>query len=119
MAADPQSPDYAIAVIGTGTMGRGIAQIAAAGGIRVMMFDARKGAAEAARTFITRMIDRAAEKGSISRDDAAAAIARTDIVETMAELAPAHLVVLDRLQGANQFERHAVDFEFDIVPRVV
>ena len=93
MAADPQSPDYAIAVIGTGTMGRGIAQIAAAGGIRVMMFDAHKGAAEEARAFITRMIDRAAEKGSISRDDAAAANARLDIVETMAELAPARLVV--------------------------
>ncbi len=93
MAADPQSADYTIAVIGTGTMGRGIAQIAAAGGIRVMMFDAQKGAAEDARAFIARMINRTAEKGSISRDDAAVAIARLDIVETMAELAPAHLVV--------------------------
>ena len=93
MAVDPKSPDYTIAVIGTGTMGRGIAQIAAAGGIRVMMFDAQKGAAADAQEFIVRMINRAAEKGSISLDDAAAAIARLDVVETMAELSPARLVV--------------------------
>ena len=52
MAADPQSPGYTIAVIGTGTMGRGIAQIAASGGLRVLMYDAQEGAAGAARDFI-------------------------------------------------------------------
>ena len=93
MAAEPQSPDYVIAVIGTGTMGRGIAQIAAAGGIRVMLFDAQKDAAADAKEFIIRMINRAAEKGLISLNDTAAAIARLDVVETMAELAPVHLVV--------------------------
>ena len=93
MAVDPQSPDYLIAVIGTGTMGRGIAQIAAAGGIRVLMYDAQKGAAADAKEFIARMINRAAEKGSISLDDAVAAISRLQVVESMAELAPAHLVV--------------------------
>jgi 3-hydroxybutyryl-CoA dehydrogenase len=93
MAADPQSPDYTIAVIGTGTMGRGIAQIAAAGGIRVKMFDAQDGAASGAQEFIARMINRAAEKGTISADDAAAAIGRIEVVDAMEGLRPAHLVV--------------------------
>ena len=93
MAVDPQSPEFVMAVIGTGTMGRGIAQIAAAGGIRVLMFDTQKGAAADAREFITRMINRTAEKGSISFDDAASAIARLDVIESMAELASAHLIV--------------------------
>ena len=93
MPVDPQSPDYVMAVIGTGTMGRGIAQIAAAGGIRVLMFDVQKGAASDARAFIIRMINRTAEKGLISLDDAAATIARLDVIEDMAELTSAHLIV--------------------------
>ena len=93
MAADPQSSDFTVAVIGTGTMGRGIAQIAAAGGFRVLMFDAQEGAADGARDFIARMINRAAEKGSIGTDDAAASIGRIEIAGAMAGLAPAHLVV--------------------------
>jgi len=93
MAVDPASPDYTIGVVGTGTMGRGIAQIAAAGGINVRLFDTQDGAAEAAREFIARMINRAAEKGNMSAPDAEAAVARLQIVDALEGLSSADLVI--------------------------
>ena len=63
MAFDANRADLLVGVIGTGAMGRGIAQVAAAGGMHVLMSDSRPGAAEEARDFIEKMLTRAAEKG--------------------------------------------------------
>lgn len=93
MALDVNSPDYTIGVIGTGTMGRGIAQIGVAGGFRVKMFDAQDGAAAKAEEFIHRMINRAAEKGQMSEDDAATANGRLQVVGSLAEFADCGMVV--------------------------
>ncbi len=93
MAQDVNSPDYTIGVIGTGTMGRGIAQIAVVGGYRVKMFDAQDGAAAQAEEFVHRMVNRAAEKGQMSEDDAAAANGRLDIAATLADFAGCGMVV--------------------------
>ena len=93
MNADPQSPDFAVGVVGAGAMGRGIAQIAAAGGFAVKLFDSQDGVAEGARTFVARMLRRAAEKGLTGADDAEAAIARLHVARALGELAPVGLVV--------------------------
>jgi 3-hydroxybutyryl-CoA dehydrogenase len=85
--------DLILGVIGTGAMGRGIAQIMAVGGLTVLMFDATEGAAEAGRAFAERMILRAAEKGSITDDDAKASAGRLQVVERLADLAPCDVVV--------------------------
>ena len=93
MARDINSPDYTIGVIGTGTMGRGIAQIAVTGGLRVRMYDAQDGAAAAAGEFVNRMIDRAAEKGQMTAEAAAKANARLEIVHALSDFAGCALVV--------------------------
>lgn len=93
MVKDARSTDFTIGVIGTGAMGRGIAQIMAAGGMKVLMFDANDGAAETGRAFAERMILRAAEKGATTDDEAAAAVARLAVVEALAGLAPCDVVV--------------------------
>ncbi len=93
MTIDPQSPDLALGVIGTGTMGRGIAQIAAAGGVSVRLYDTRDGAAEEASTFVARMLRRAAEKGGMTERAAESAIARLDIVDGLHAMAGAGVVV--------------------------
>jgi 3-hydroxybutyryl-CoA dehydrogenase len=80
-------------VIGTGAMGRGIAQVAAAGGMRVLMTDSRPGAAQEARDFIGRMLDRAAEKGGMRKDEAVAATERIAIVGSLADMKPCHVVI--------------------------
>lgn len=93
MAQDVNSPDYTIGVIGTGTMGRGIVQIGLTGGFKVRMYDAKEGAAPAAEEFIHRMINRAAEKEQITSDEAAAANARLEIVDSLDRFAGCDMVV--------------------------
>ena len=93
MAQDVNSPDYTIGVIGTGTMGRGIAQIAVTGGFQVKIYDAEDGAAVKAEEFIHRMVNRAAEKGQVSEDEATAANSRLQIVSGLAEFAGCGMVV--------------------------
>jgi 3-hydroxybutyryl-CoA dehydrogenase len=93
MKFDANRPDLTVGVIGTGAMGRGIAQVAAAGGLAVLMTDSRPGAAQEARDFIDKMLARAAEKGSISKDQAAAAVKRIKIVGSPADLKPCHIVI--------------------------
>ncbi|MFN7087938.1 MAG: 3-hydroxyacyl-CoA dehydrogenase [Burkholderiales bacterium] len=93
MSFDPNRPDLTLGVIGTGAMGRGIVQVAAAGGIRVLMTDSRPGAAEEARDFVAKMLARAVEKGNMSRQDADAALGRIGIVGSLAEFKPCHVVI--------------------------
>ena len=93
MKFDANRPDLTLGVLGTGAMGRGIVQVAAAGGINVLMMDTRAGAAEEAREFVAKMLARAAEKGSMSKEDAAAAAARIKVINTLAEFKPCHAIV--------------------------
>jgi len=93
MALDANRPDLVLGVIGTGAMGRGIVQVAAAGGIQVQMTDTRPGAAQEAREFIEKMMLRAAEKGSVTKDDAAAAVQRITIVDGPTDMKACHVVV--------------------------
>ena len=93
MAKDPSAPDYRVGVIGAGTMGRGIAQIFAVGGMGVVLYDNADGAAAEANQFVERMVNRAAEKGNMSGEDAAAALARVEVVDRLAGLARCDLVI--------------------------
>ncbi len=93
MAKDPAAADYTIGIVGAGTMGRGIAQIIAAGGVHVLLFDTVAGAAEDGRAFAERMLNRAAEKGAITADAAAAAAARIRIVDRLGAMAAADTVI--------------------------
>jgi 3-hydroxybutyryl-CoA dehydrogenase len=93
MAFDANRPDLTVGVIGTGAMGRGIVQVAAAGGLQVMMTDSRAGAAAEARDFVDKMLMRAAEKGSITRDEAVAAVNRIKVVDRTADMKPCHVIV--------------------------
>ncbi|MCC7080223.1 MAG: 3-hydroxyacyl-CoA dehydrogenase [Burkholderiales bacterium] len=74
-------------------MGRGIAQVAAAGGIRVRLTDAKPGAAQEALKFIDGMLKRAAEKGGMTTEQATAATARIQIVDGPADLTPCQAVI--------------------------
>ncbi|MBT5051566.1 MAG: 3-hydroxyacyl-CoA dehydrogenase [Rhodospirillaceae bacterium] len=93
MVTNVDTGDLTLGVIGTGAMGRGIAQIMAAGGLKVLMFDATEGAAEAGRAFAERMIMRAAEKGTLTDDDAEAAAGRLSVVDSLSDLASCNVVV--------------------------
>ncbi|MGW5410080.1 3-hydroxyacyl-CoA dehydrogenase [Actinomadura geliboluensis] len=65
-----------IRVIGTGAMGRGIAQLAAAGGLTVELADIRMEAVVGAAEYIGGMFDKLAGKGRMTAEEAAAAKGR-------------------------------------------
>ena len=65
-----------IGVLGTGQMGRGIAQVAAASGWDVWLFDAKPETLEAALGRIRQGLNRAVEKGTVKADQMAAILER-------------------------------------------
>ncbi len=78
------SIDEKIAVIGAGTMGRGIAQTAAQAGYRVSLFDlAPQVRADAART-VRAMLDRSVDKGRLTPDERDAALERLRLEDDIA-----------------------------------
>ncbi len=82
-----------VGIVGTGAMGRGIAQIAAQAGSTVCLMDAQPGAAEKARAAIGAQWDKLAEKGRITADAASAHKARLQVAATLADLKDCDLVV--------------------------
>jgi 3-hydroxybutyryl-CoA dehydrogenase len=77
-----------IAVIGAGTMGHGIAHVAAAAGAEVRLYDAVPGAAAAGVSKVKKNLDKGVELGKVTaaaRDEALARLAAaTDLVATCA-----------------------------------
>lgn len=82
-----------VGLVGTGAMGRGIAQIAAQGGCQVLLFDAQSGAADTARTAVQEQWQRLQAKGRISEEQLQAWSARLQPVYEMAALKDCTLVV--------------------------
>ena len=82
-----------IAIVGTGAMGRGIAQIGAQAGSQVFLLDANPGAADAARAALQEQWNKLVAKGRIEADQATALTARLHPVTTVADLAACDLVV--------------------------
>jgi 3-hydroxybutyryl-CoA dehydrogenase len=76
-----------IAVIGAGTMGRGIAHAAALGGYRTVLEDILPNALRRAETEIRANLDKAVEIGKVSAHDANAAFARLEYAGSVDEAA--------------------------------
>lgn len=93
MPIDIQRTDLRLGIVGTGIMGRGIAQIAAQAGIGVILYDTRADAGPAAREYVAGQLARLAEKGRMSADAAAAATARLEVGHVMTQLSPCHVVI--------------------------
>jgi 3-hydroxybutyryl-CoA dehydrogenase len=82
-----------IGVLGAGTMGSGIAQLACIAGARTLLHDPIPEALQKGIGSIHGHIDRAVERGRMSQDEAEAAKARLHAAGELAELSPAGLVI--------------------------
>jgi 3-hydroxybutyryl-CoA dehydrogenase len=82
-----------VAVIGSGLMGAGIAQVAATAGHRVVLRDVSQEALERAIADIRISLERFVAKGKLSSVDAAAAIARITATVDLEDVADADIVV--------------------------
>ena len=82
-----------IGVIGAGTMGAGIAQVAAQSGCSVKLFDAREGAAVSAIERTGTTLTALAAKGKLTAEAATATIARITAAPDLAEFHDCDLVI--------------------------
>ncbi|GDY64400.1 3-hydroxyacyl-CoA dehydrogenase [Streptomyces avermitilis] len=108
-ALDLSSP---VAVVGTGTMGQGIAQVALVAGHPVRLYDAVPGRAQEAADAIGARLDRLVEKDRLAAADRDAARARLRPAADLADLADCFLVVeavLERLDVKQQLLRELED----------
>jgi len=85
---------HTIAVIGAGTMGRGIAHVAALGGYHTILEDLLPNALRRAESEIRGNLDKAVEIGKVSAEDANAAVGRLRYAGSVEEAArEAELVI--------------------------
>tara|TARA_Y100001934_G_C12308987_1_gene753931 strand:- start:695 stop:1555 length:861 start_codon:yes stop_codon:yes gene_type:complete len=82
------------AVLGAGTMGRGIAHVAAVSGIKVVLFDINAAAVERGREHIRATLDKGVTKGKLSSDERSQALENLTISTNLEEaVASTQLVV--------------------------
>lgn len=85
--------DAVIGVIGAGSMGAGIAHVAAVAGHPVLLYDSQAGATERARAGIDKDLRFLVGKGKLAADEAAAILARVRPAVDLAEFARCALVI--------------------------
>ena len=116
MSHNPLPQQAVIAVVGTGAMGAGIAQVAAAAGHPVKLLDARPDAAARAVAGIRAQFSKMAEKGKLTATAAEAAGNRLIAVEQLADLADAALVVEAIVENLDAKQKLYADLEAIVGP---
>jgi 3-hydroxybutyryl-CoA dehydrogenase len=86
-------PIRRVAVIGAGTMGSGIAQVAAQAGYDVTLHDSSPGALERARSVIDQSLAKLVQKATITDAVRVAAMARLTFAVSLDSIASADLIV--------------------------
>ncbi len=82
-----------IVVIGAGTMGNGIAHVAAQSGFQTILCDVKQEFLDRALKTITKNLDRQVSKGTLSEEDKAATLARLVTVVGLDQVAKGDLII--------------------------
>ncbi|MGI8623526.1 MAG: 3-hydroxyacyl-CoA dehydrogenase NAD-binding domain-containing protein [Solirubrobacteraceae bacterium] len=82
-----------VGVCGAGTMGAGIAQLAAGAGARTLVHDPTPGATERALEGVRERLGRSVERGRVTRAEANATAGRLEAVDGLERLAPCAVVI--------------------------
>ncbi|MGG4609602.1 3-hydroxyacyl-CoA dehydrogenase [Providencia sp. Me31A] len=82
-----------IAVIGAGTMGIGIAQVAASAGLRVLLFDVNQEVLQHSLTEMAKRLHKRVEQGKAQTATTIELINRITVAESLPELSEAQLVI--------------------------
>ncbi|KLN45741.1 hypothetical protein AAY77_01035 [Providencia rettgeri] len=82
-----------VAVIGAGTMGIGIAQVAASAGLRVLLFDVNQDVLRRSLTEMTQRLNKRVEQGKAKPEVTEAIIAKIAVAKSLSALSDAQLVI--------------------------
>lgn len=82
-----------VGVLGAGQMGRGIAQVAAQSGCRVLLADVDKATSEKGKGFIEKILARGVEKGRVTAEDRDATLARIEPVDSVADFGEVQIAI--------------------------
>ena len=93
MTLDMNRPDLVVGVVGTGAMGRGIAQVTAQGGMKAIMFDAAAGGAAKAKAAILETLKGLVAKGRLTDADLAKTEANLAVADKLEDLKACHVIV--------------------------
>ncbi|OHB56316.1 MAG: 3-hydroxyacyl-CoA dehydrogenase [Planctomycetes bacterium GWF2_50_10] len=105
MSFDAHADKLTLGIVGAGIMGRGIAQIAAQSGVRVLLFDTRQGAAREAFESIQGTLDKLVQKGKISSSSLDATLQLILCVDSLQELSFCNIVIeaiVEKLDAKHQ-----------------
>ena len=82
-----------VGIIGAGTMGSGIAQVAATAGCSVKIYDTKTDALEKAKTDLNKILDRLVEKGKINSEEKKRIQSNIKYVSSLKELKKSDLTI--------------------------
>ncbi len=116
---DPHSPHLRVAVVGTGVMGRGIAQIVAQSGVQVLLLDMLEGAAARAKAALANTWALQQEKGRMTAESVAQANACVTVANGMEALAHCELVVEAISENLEAKRQLFADLEYIVAPHCV
>jgi 3-hydroxybutyryl-CoA dehydrogenase len=88
-----KSPVHTIGVLGAGTMGHGIAQVAAAAGFDVVLRDVNQAAVARGQQSIERNLAKGIERGKVTATERDATLARIAVTTELDKLAAADLII--------------------------
>ncbi|WP_066265345.1 3-hydroxyacyl-CoA dehydrogenase [Hydrogenophaga palleronii] len=106
-------------IVGTGAMGRGIAQMAAQAGSEVWLFDLQPGAAEAARAALQTTWQTLVGKNRMDTEQMESCLSRLHLATALTDLAPCDLVVEAIVERLDVKQRLFADLEAIVGPDAV
>jgi 3-hydroxybutyryl-CoA dehydrogenase len=124
MALDINRPDLVVGVVGTGAMGRGIAQVTAQGsaergGIKAVLFDAQAGGAAKAKAAILETLKGLVAKGRVTDADLARTDANLAVADTLDGLKPCHVVIEAVFENLEVKQKLFGELEAVIAPETI
>jgi 3-hydroxybutyryl-CoA dehydrogenase len=108
-----------VGIVGTGAMGRGIAQMAVQAGSQVILFDLQPGATEAAKTALADTWQKLAAKGKLDATLQTLYLSRLSSAESLSALSGCDLVVEAIVEKLDVKQRLFADLEAIVGPQTV
>ena len=108
-----------VGVVGAGTMGAGIAQLAAATGHPVMLLDAQDGAAERGKTRVAEGLEKLVARGKLESDTRDGLLARITVADDPERMAQAALVVEAIIEDLDVKRRVLAEIERIVAPETI